>query len=102
MHLASPIMASDKRPLSIIRPVKVVFALNFQELRQALSQSFGLAHENIRDGSPLYRSIARESKSGRLADQVVRIANIGRVEELTHRNVNTGAFFNGLEREVGR
>ena len=60
--------------------------------------ALGLADEDVGDGRALDGAEAGEGEAGRLRDQVVRVARVGRVVELADGDVDAGALLDRLRR----
>ena len=97
-------MAGDEWPLPVVGPVDVVVAVGLEELCEAVRDpALGLAHQDVGDGRALDGAEAGEGEAGRLRDQVVRVARVGRVVELADGDVDAGALLDRLRgrREEG-
>ena len=94
-------MSGDEWPLAVVGPVEVVVAVDLEELGEAVgagAAALGLADEDVGDGRALDGAEAGEGEAGRLRDQVVRVARVGRVVELADGDVDAGALLDRLRR----
>ena len=50
-------MPGDERSLAVVGAVLVVLAVRLEELGEGGGRPLGLAHQDVRDGRPLHRSL---------------------------------------------
>ena len=103
-----PVVTRHERSVAVIRPVEVIkvsgsvqeFGKAVVEPRQAvvLIGLFGLADEDVGDGGSLDGPVSGKGVSGRLADEVVRVAHVSGVVQLGDGDVDAGALGNGLQK----
>ena len=53
----SPVVPGDERSLAVVGAVLVVLAVRLEELGERGGRPLGLAHQDVRDGRPLHRSL---------------------------------------------
>ena len=58
----SPVVPGDERSLAVVGAVLVVLAVRLEELGEGRGRPLGLAHQDVRDGRPLNRSLPAFSK----------------------------------------
>ena len=58
----SPVVPGDERSLAVVGAVLVVLAVRLEELGEGGGRPLGLAHQDVRDGRPLHRSLPAFSK----------------------------------------
>ena len=58
----SPVVPGDERSLAVVGAVLVVLAVRLEELGEGGGRPLGLAHQDVRDGGPLHRSLPAFSK----------------------------------------
>ena len=53
----SPVVSGNERPLPVVRAVLVVLAVRLEELGEGGGRPLGFAHQDVRNGGPLHRSL---------------------------------------------
>ena len=53
----SPVVSGNERPLPVVGAVLVVLAVRLEELGEGGGRPLGFAHQDVRNGGPLHRSL---------------------------------------------
>ena len=85
------VVTTHEWPLVLVRS-RVLVILQLKELGEGGRGADRLADQDVGDGRPLHRTVAREGEPRRLRDHVVWVAHVGRVVQLRHGHVDTRAL----------
>ena len=88
------VVTTHEWPLVLVRS-RVLVILQLEELGEGGGGADRLADQDVGDGRPLHRTVAREGEPRGLRDHVVRVAHVGRVVQLRHGHVDTRALGDG-------
>ena len=85
------VVTTHEWPLVLVRS-RVLVILQLKELGEGGRGADRLADQDVGDGRPLHRTVAREGEPRGLRDHVVWVAHVGRVVQLRHGHVDTRAL----------
>ena len=88
------VVTTHEWPLVLVRS-RVLVILQLEELGEGGGGADRLADQDVGDGRPLHRTVAREGEPRGLRDHVVWVAHVGRVVQLRHGHVDTRALGDG-------